>query len=105
MLPEANILSSELGDTFCKIDLSRLTIEEVLALADISEECFAGLCHSLHFTAKAMASLADNNELEFSAESLYQLGHGLKATAALLPGLMALSQQTERAILSYKPVN
>lgn len=105
MLPEANILSSELGDAFCKIDLSRLTPEEMLALADISEECFAGLCHSLHFTGKAIASLADNNELEFSAESLYQLGHGLKATAALLPGLMALSQQTERAILSYKPVN
>lgn len=105
MLPEANILSSELGDAFCKIDLSRLTIEEMLALADISEECFAGLCHGLHFTGKAMASLADNNELEFSAESLYQLAHGLKATAALLPGLMALSQQTERAILSYNPVN
>lgn len=105
MLPEASILSSELSDAFCKIDLSHLTTEEMLTLANVSEECFAGLCHSLHFTGKAMASLANSNELEFSAESLYQLAHGLKATAALLPGLMMLSQQTERAILSYKPVN
>jgi len=38
MLPEANILSSELSDAFCKIDLTCLAIEEMLALADISEE-------------------------------------------------------------------
>lgn len=105
MQSETPLLYPEPGDIFGKIDLSCLTLEEMLALADSSEECVDGLCHGLHFLGKALESFADKDELEFSAESLCQLGQGLKATATLLPGLMALSRRTEHAILTYDLVS
>ncbi|HGJ5858077.1 hypothetical protein [Arsenophonus nasoniae] len=81
MLSDSNILFSELADVLRKLDISHLSTDEMLQLANSSEECWAGLCHNLHFLAKTLVSLADNKVSEFSLESLCQLGHGLSATA------------------------
>ncbi|NUL35993.1 hypothetical protein [Kosakonia sacchari] len=98
MLPDTDILSSELRDIFRKLDTSNLSEEEMLQLANGCEDHIAGLCHGLHFLGKTFVSFADSDVLEFSRESLCQLGHGLKATATLLPALMELHQMTERNI-------
>ncbi|GKX55917.1 hypothetical protein SOASR030_20290 [Leminorella grimontii] len=95
MLPEANLLSSELADVIRKLDLSHLSAEDVLQLADSSEECCAGLCHGLSFLGNALVSFADKNVLEFSAQSLCQLGHGLSASAMLIPALLQLQKSAE----------
>ncbi|AUP76874.1 hypothetical protein CWS02_18990 [Enterobacter sp. EA-1] len=43
--------------------------------------------------SKTLVSFADNNMLEFSPETFCHLGHGLRATATLLPALMELHQK------------
>jgi len=100
MLPDTDILSSELRDIFRKLDLSQLSAEETFQLANGCEEHIAGLCHGLHFLGKTFVSFAGSNVLEFSRESLCQLGHGLKSAATLLPALMELHQITEQKIIA-----
>ncbi|EIW2916270.1 hypothetical protein MB866_003858 [Salmonella enterica] len=100
MLPETNLLSSELADAIHKLDLSHLNADDTLQLANSSEECCVGLCHGLHFLGKTFVSFADSNVLEFSPESLCQLGHGLSATALLIPALIQLQKSAERQIIN-----
>lgn len=100
MLPDTNILASELRDIFRKMDISQLSEEETLELSHSCEDCIAGLCHGLRFVGKTLVSFADNNMLEFSPETFCHLGHGLRATATLLPALIELHQSAERQILS-----
>ncbi|ELY9432779.1 hypothetical protein SPD65_003285 [Salmonella enterica] len=100
MLPETNLLSSELADAIRKLDISHLNADDTLQLANSSEECCAGLCHGLHFLGKTFVSFADSNVLEFSPESLCQLGHGLSATALLIPALIQLQKSADRQIIN-----
>ncbi|QLH63406.1 hypothetical protein [Serratia symbiotica] len=97
MLPEANMLSSELADVFCKLDL-----DDALQLANSSEDCYFGLCHGFHFLGKTFVSLTDSDQLEFSAETLCQLGHFLTASAILLPALLRLQKAAEFKIFNTK---
>lgn len=98
MLSDSNILFPELANVLRKLDISYLSTDDMLQLANSSEECWAGLCHNLHFLAKTLVSLADNKVSEFSLESLCQLGHGLSATAILLPALLQLQKSAEQQI-------
>lgn len=70
MLPETNLLSSELADVIRKLDISHLNADDTLPLANSSKGFCAGLCHGLHFLGKTFVSFADSNVLEFSPESL-----------------------------------
>jgi hypothetical protein len=98
MLPDTNTLSSELKDIFCRLDISHLNSQETLQLAEKCENSIAGLCHGLHFLGKTFITFAENDELEFSPESLCQLGHGLRATATVLPALYELQLTAERQL-------
>ncbi|EPQ6961141.1 hypothetical protein ACUVY4_003188 [Escherichia coli] len=100
MVPETNLLSSELADVIRKLDISNLNADDTLQLANSSEECCAGLCHCLHFLGKTFVSFADSNVLEFSPESLCQLGHGLLASALLIPALIQIQKSAERQIIN-----
>ena len=99
MLPETNLLFSELADAIGKLDISHLSAEDTLRLANSSEECCIGLCHGLSFLGKTFVTFADKNVLDFSAESLCQLGHGLSASAMLIPALLQLQKSAERQII------
>lgn len=99
MLPETNFLSSELADVIRKLDISTLNADDTLQLASSSEECCAGLCHGLYFLGKTFVSFADSKVLQFSPESLCQLGHGLSTTAVLLPALIQLQNAAERQLI------
>jgi len=99
MLPDTNILYSDLADVIRKLDISTLTDDDTYMLDHSSEDCFFGLCHGLHFQGKAFVSLADSNQLQFSPETLCQLGHSLMTTALLLPALLRLQKSAERKIL------
>jgi len=96
MLPDTSLFSSQFRDIFRKLDTSHLSEDEMLQLAHGCEEHIAGLCHGLHFLGKTFVTFADSDALEFSHESLCQLGHGLKSAAILLPALMELHQAVER---------
>ncbi|HGJ5873569.1 hypothetical protein [Arsenophonus apicola] len=98
MLSDSNILFSELANVLRKLDISHLSTDDILQLANSSKECCAGLCHNLHFLAKTLLSLADNKVSKFSMASLCQLGHGLSAIAILLPALIQLQKSVEQQI-------
>lgn len=98
MLPDTHILSSELKDIFCRLGISHFSPEETYQLAESCENSIAGLCHGLHFLGKTFITFAENATLEFSPESLCQLGHGLSATATLLPALYELQLTAERQL-------
>jgi hypothetical protein len=103
MLPDTNILSSELKDIFCRLDISHFNSQETYQLAENCENSIAGLCHGLHFLGKTFITFAENATLEFSPESLCQLGHGLRATANLLPALLELQLTAERQLAATDP--
>jgi len=103
MLPDTQILSSELKDIFCRLDISHLSPEETTMLADSCENNIAGLCHGLHFLSKTFVTFADKEACAFSPESLCQLGHGLSATATLLPALYELQLTAERQLAATEP--
>ena len=103
MLPDTNILSSELKDIFCRLDISHFNSHETYQLAENCENSIAGLCHGLHFLGKTFITFAENAALEFSPESLCQLGHGLRATANLLPALLELQLTAARQLAATAP--
>ncbi|EPB9509933.1 hypothetical protein ACRUXF_004328, partial [Yersinia enterocolitica] len=53
-------------------------------------ECYAGLLHGLNFIGDTFVTFADNDVLDFSAESLCQLGHCLASISILVPALIQL---------------
>ena len=57
MLPDTNILSSELKDIFCRLDISHFNSHETYQLAENCENSIAGLCHGLHFLGKRSSLL------------------------------------------------
>lgn len=105
MLPDTNILSSELKDIFCRLDISHFGPEETMELAENCENCLVGLCHGLHFLGKTFITFAENDAVEFSPESLCQLGHGLSATARLIPALAELQLTAERQLAVNEHLN
>ncbi|HDL7822971.1 TPA: hypothetical protein PXP39_000779 [Yersinia enterocolitica] len=90
MLPDINRLDSTLTEVIGKLDLSYLSADDTLELANSSEECYAGLLHGLNFIGDTFVTFADNEVLDFSAESLCQLGHCLASISILLPALTQL---------------
>lgn len=100
MLPDTNILSSELRDLFLKLDASHLSEEEAMELSFCCEESIAGLCNGLQFLGKTFISFAENDTLQFSPESLCQIGHSIRTAASLPPALMELNRSAERQILT-----
>lgn len=69
MLPDTDILSSELRDIFRKLDLSQLSAEETFQLANGCEEHIAGLCHGLHFLGKPSSHLQTATCWSFPAKA------------------------------------
>ncbi|HEN3478930.1 TPA: hypothetical protein U5D84_000542 [Yersinia enterocolitica] len=90
MLPDINRLDSTLTEVIGKLDISHLSADDTLELANSSEECYAGLLHGLNFIGDTFVTFADNEVLDFSAESLCQLGHCLALISILLPALTQL---------------
>ncbi|HDL8469703.1 TPA: hypothetical protein PXR37_001648 [Yersinia enterocolitica] len=90
MLPDINRLYPTLTELFGKLDMSHLSADDTLELANSSEECYAGLLHGLNFIGDTFVTFADNEVLDFSAESLCQLGHCLASISVLLPALIQL---------------
>ncbi|HII2981743.1 TPA: hypothetical protein ACY2HE_003075 [Yersinia enterocolitica] len=90
MLPDINRLYPTLTEVVGKLDMSRLSADDTLELANSSEECYAGLLHGLNFIGDTFVTFADNDVLDFSAESLCQLGHCLASISVLLPALIQL---------------
>lgn len=54
----------------------------------------------LHSLGKTFVSFAENDTLQFSPESLCQIGHSIRTAASLLPALMELNRSAERQILT-----
>ncbi|MGT3203581.1 hypothetical protein ACVST5_00485 [Yersinia enterocolitica] len=90
MLPDTNRLYPTLTEVFGKLDMSHLSADDTLELANSSEECYAGLLHGLNFIGDTFVTFADNDVLDFSTESLCQLGHCLASISILVPALTQL---------------
>lgn len=85
--------------TLLRLDLSALSGEMAIQLADDCTDCHTGLCQGVEFMGKMFAELAASNMREFSTESLCQLGNSLQAIGGLLPVLAQLQRKAECRVL------
>ncbi|EOF4707064.1 MAG: hypothetical protein P0Y63_26075 [Klebsiella huaxiensis] len=104
-IPEANLLHFPLVDAIHHLDFSPLTPEENLALSFGCEECLAGLCHTLHFLGDSLVTMANEDPVPFSAESVCQLGHSLACISQLIPALALLEAKADRQVFSSGSLN
>lgn len=77
------------------LDISKFSEQDIELLVIETDESRAGICDGLQFLGDTLTTFANNNVVEFTAESLHQLGRWLSATSTLLPMLIDLQQQAD----------
>ncbi|UNK60960.1 hypothetical protein [Buttiauxella ferragutiae] len=98
-LADTDVLYSDMANAISAVNLDSLTSEEALDLASQCEESIAGLCHTLRFIGKSFVTFADSNVVEFSQETLCQVGHGIAAISSLIPVLHGLERKADACCL------
>ncbi|MEG3132359.1 hypothetical protein SC206_02090 [Rouxiella sp. T17] len=92
--------SFETHDIFCKLNITNLSEQETLLLATYCEESIEGLCQTLSFIGNTLVTLADKQVVEFSTESLNQLGQSLATSASLILSMSALQKIADKKLLN-----
>ncbi|ETS32820.1 MULTISPECIES: hypothetical protein [Photorhabdus] len=91
-----DIFYSDMANVVSVLDTADMSEQDIELLEEACEANSAGLCHGLHFLGDTLITFAANDVVEFTPESLCQLGHCLVAISSLLPMLFTLYQKTNK---------
>lgn len=88
-----DIFYSDMANAVSGLDMTNMSEQTIEQLGEACEANSAGICHGLNFIGDTLVTFAMNNVVEFTPESLCQLGHCLAAISSLLPMLFTLHEK------------
>ncbi|QXF34735.1 hypothetical protein CE143_17355 [Photorhabdus luminescens] len=91
-----DIFYSDMANAMSRLEMTNMSEQAIEQLEEVCEANSAGICHGLHFLGDTLVTFAMNDVVEFTPESLCQLGHCLVAISSLLPMLFTLYQKANQ---------
>lgn len=103
-LPPEAVFNIPLADAIRHLDCDHLTLEETLALSFGCEDSLAGLYSTLNFMGNALVSLSSEKPVQFSPDSIHQLGKSLVCFSELIPALVQLEAKADQQLFASENI-